>query len=61
MNQNFPCSICPKNVAKNHNAVYCDICNLWVHIKCNNNTKYCYRKLQNDKEPWFCKKCIKNI
>ena len=30
MNQKFPCSICPKNVAKNHNAVCCDICNLWV-------------------------------
>ena len=61
MNQKFPCSICPKNVAKNHNAVCCDICNLWVHIKCNNITKYCYRKLQNDKEPCYCKKCIKNI
>ena len=60
MNQKFPCSICPKNVAKSHNAVWCDICNLWVHIKCNNITKYCYRKLQNDKEPWHCKKCIKN-
>ena len=61
MNQKFPCSICPKNVAKNHNAVCCDICNLWVCIKCNNITKYCYRKLQNDKKPWYCKKCIKNI
>ena len=60
MSQKFPCSICPKNVSKNHNAVCCDICNLWVHIKCNNVTKYCYRKLQNDREPWYCKKCIKN-
>ena len=61
MNQNCPCSICPKNVAKNYNAICCDICDLWVHIKCNNVTKYCYRKLQNDKETWFCKKFIKNI
>ena len=63
MNKKFPCRICPKNVAKNHNAVCCDICNLWVHIKWvhNNITRYCYRKLQNSKEPWYPKKCIKNI
>ena len=25
MNQKFPSSICPKNVAKNHNAVCCGV------------------------------------
>ena len=54
MNQNFPCSICAKNVAKNHNAVRCDIWKLWIHIKYSNITKYYYKKLQNDKEPWYC-------
>ena len=58
MTQKFPCSIC---VAKNHSAVCCDICKSWVHIKCKNIAKYCYRKLQNDKEPWYCKKYLKNI
>ena len=53
MNQKFPCRISPENVAKNHNAVSCDICNLWVHIKCNNITTYCYRELQNDKVPLY--------
>ena len=24
-------------------------------------SKYHYRKLQNDTEPWYCKKCVKNI
>ena len=61
INPKFSCSICPKNVAKNHNAVYCDICNLWVHLKCINIRKYYYRKVQNDKELRYCKKCIKNI
>ena len=61
MNQKFPWSICPKNVAKNHNAVCSDICNLWVAIKCNNITKNCYGKLQNDTKLWYCKKCMKNI
>ena len=57
----YPCGICSKNVTNNHYAVYCDNCNVWVHIKCNNITKYCYRKLEKSKDPWFCKNCIKDI
>ena len=45
----------------NHNAICCDICNLRVHIKCSNVTKFCYRKLQNSQDPYYCKKCIKQI
>ena len=59
MNKKFPCSICPKSVAKNRNAVCCDIYNLWAHIKCNNITKYIgNRKLQNDKKLRYCKKYV---
>ena len=57
----FPCSVCYKAVAKNHNTVCCDSCNLWVHIKCNNLTKFCYRKMQTSQEPWYCKNSIKQI
>ena len=52
MNKKLRCSICPKSVTNNYNAVCCDICYLWVHIRYNNITKYCHRILQNDKEPW---------
>ena len=51
----FPCGICKKTVAANHNVVCCDICNKWVHISCNNITRYCCRKLQKDETPWYCK------
>ena len=61
MNPKCPYAVCYKAVAKNHNAVCCDSCNLWVHIKCNNLTKFCYRKLQTCHEPWYCKNCIKQI
>ena len=61
MTPKFPCSVYYKAVAKNHNAVCCDSCNLWVHIKCNNLTTFCYRKLQTSQEPWYCKSCIKQI
>ena len=60
----FPCDISEnftKDIGKHHYSVCCDICILWVHIKCNNITKFCYRKHQNWREPWYCKKCIKRI
>ena len=57
----FPCNICEKSVASNHNAICCDICNKWVHISCNNISRYCYRKLQKDSTPWYCKKCLKQV
>ena len=31
----FWCGICSKSVANNHNALCCDNCDKWVHIKCN--------------------------
>ena len=61
MNPKYPCGTCTKTVAKSHNAVCCDIWSLWVHIKCNNITKYCYRKLQNSNEPWYCKICLAKV
>ena len=50
----FPCGICAKAVAKNHNAVCCDICNLWVYIKCNSMMsfkKYAHSKWANFRQP----------
>ena len=61
MNNPWPCRICHKRVAKNHNAVCCNVCNQWVHISCNNINRYTYSKLQKELQaPWYCKKCIKN-
>ena len=54
MHVKYPCSICKKTVAKNHNAICCDKCNQWVHITCNKIMKYYYKKLQKDKSPLCC-------
>ena len=32
MNTSYPCGVCSKIVAKNHNAVCCDKCDMWVHV-----------------------------
>ena len=57
----FPYNICENFFASNHNAICCDICNKWVHISCNNISRYCYRKLQKDSTPWHCKNCLKQV
>ena len=43
----FPCWICAKNVLDKDEAVQCDICEFWIHIKCNNFNYLDYRYLQN--------------
>ena len=56
----FPCAVCLKTVAKNHNAICCDSCDKWVHLKCNFLDKKTYKKLQKDNSPWFCINCTKD-
>ena len=31
----FPCKICENNVTNSDQAIQCDLCDSWVHIKCN--------------------------
>ena len=46
--------ICFKNVLDNDKAVQCDLCQLWIHIRCNNLNYLDYRYLQNYYESWYC-------
>ena len=54
----FPNSVCGKPVAINHEFMCCDLCNRWVHIRCNNICKKTYNNLKKDPTPWFCKCCM---
>ena len=57
----FPCKICAKNVHDKDKAVQCDLCELWIHIKCNNLNYLDYRYLQNCDESWYCIDCCSTI
>ena len=61
MNNSFACGIRSKTVAKSHNVVCCNKCDMWVHIKCNDITKLCYKKLQKDNEPWYYKAYLSQV
>ena len=54
---NIPCGLCGKSVNSNHKAVQCDICNFWIHIKCNGLTANDYESLKLSDDPWFCNNC----
>ena len=54
---NFPCSICTKTIGDNDDSIYCDNCNLWVYIKCNNLNFIDYKYLNGNDDPWFYLKC----
>ena len=53
----YPCLSCNRNVNWNHKAVQCDVCNRWVHIKCNFLNNNDYIQLQNTDSPFYCIKC----
>ena len=49
----FPCRICAKNVHGKDKAVQCDLCEIWIHIKCNKFNYLDYMYLQNCDESWY--------
>ena len=57
----FPCGVCQKSVNDNHHAVLCDICDKWIHIKCNYLNNNDYKKLKNRNETFYCINCTKDI
>ena len=61
MHVKYPCGICKKTAAENHNAICCDKYNQWVHITCNKIMKCCYKNLLKDKLPWYCRQCIGKV
>ena len=57
----FPCKICAKNVQEKDKALQCELCELWIYIKCNNLNYLDYRYLQNCDESWYCIECCSTI
>ena len=54
------CKICQKIVASNHRGILCDLCNKWVHPKCNKLEKSDFLKFQEDENlQFFCSLCLR--
>ena len=61
MTISFLSKICEKPIAKNHEAVECDNCKLWVHIKYNKMNKKTCNLFMEDDTARYCIKCTKSI
>ena len=57
----FPCSVCHKSIGDKENSIFCDLCKLWVHIKCNNLNYVDYQYLSGCSDPWYCLNCNSEI
>ena len=54
------CRICNKYVASNHRGIECNICNNWIHAKCNRLGIKDYDNFQTDESLKFnCMQCLK--
>ena len=51
-NISFPYKKCNTNI-KDTDA-QCDICQFWIHVKCNNLNHIDYKYLQGWNDSWFC-------
>ena len=56
----FPCSVCGKSVKSNEKAVFCNLCYLWSHCRCNGVSDLQYNTLQIEPDyvTWACINCI---
>ena len=59
--KNCPCAVCKKSVLYQHDAICCDHCNQWVHIKCNDLNDLDYNLLKSKNEFWYCILCTSEI
>ena len=59
---NHPCTVCSRNVHRNHRALQCDGCQLWSHIKCVGISGRAYVLLQNMSDfSWQCPSCLFSV
>ena len=55
------CGRCQRPVNKNHQAISCDKCNNWIHIKCSDCSPNLYKKYKKMKTfNWICTGCREN-
>ena len=57
----FPCKLCSENINDRDAALQFDICQFWVHLRCNKLNLVDYKYLQGSTDPWLCLSCCSVI
>ena len=57
------CTVCNKTVGQKDIALQCEMCETWLHIKCQDVSKQMYELLKTEGAAvhWYCKVCNKNF
>ena len=54
------CPKCQKALNCSSKAIYCDICNNWLHLKCPNVSNIQFAELVSGLAAYYCHACISN-
>ena len=57
----FPCKLCSGNINDRDAALEFDMCQFWVHLRCNKLNLVDYKYLQGSTDPWLCLSCCSLI
>ena len=60
-NMTILCKTCDTNIKNTDSAAQCDICQFWIHIRCNNLNHIDSKYLQGSNDPCFCITCCNEI
>ena len=52
MSVSYPCRSCKKRIKENENSLQCDLCEMWIHLKCSHLNFIDYKKFQYQTELW---------
>ena len=54
------CPKCQKALNCSSKAIYSDICNNWLHLKCSNVSNIQFSELASSSAPYYCHACTSN-
>ena len=58
----YPFGVCEKSIDDSkESSFFCDLCNFWVHTKCNQLRFFDFQHIKACTEPWFCFNCISDL
>ena len=60
-NITFPCEICNANIKDTDSTTQCDICQFWIHMRCNNLIHIDNKHIQGSNNHWFYILCYSEI
>ena len=58
----YTCGVCEMSIDDSkQSAIFCDLCESWVHTKCNELDILDFQHIKACIEPWFCFKCVSRV